>query len=461
MMENWAHTEMSGAQVWDNRCRRSLTNICYSLAENSGLSLSAALGSRLRQSAHRITGHQTTTPHDLLAGHRRETLARCAEHPLVLMVQDSTTYNFTDHKSTTGLGTLTRAGTRGLWAHSVVAVLPSKQPLGVLDVMFWTRDPEQLGIRTTCNARAIEDKESKKWLWGLECVEAACDPNQHVLLVQDREADIFAFLAAPRRPNTDLLIRACHSRKVEVAGRDGRTFLNNAIAEAPVQGTFTITVPRKPGMRERTAVLELRIVEVTALPPTNQLAGEPNEPQKVWVVDATEIDPPGSQQAISWTLLSTMPVNSFEEGRQIVEYYTCRWVIERLHYTIKSGGNAEHLQVNEAHRLANTLALYHIVAWRLMYVTYIARTEPESPASDLLKPEELQVLQQVEGKQVDTAEQAIIAVAKLGGYQYYRSAKTPGVKVLWIGLRKLEAMAEGWKLAMQYGNAHNRTMIQG
>ena len=43
---------------------------------------------------------------------------------------------------------------------------------------------------------------------------------------------------------------------------------------------------------------------------------------------------------------------------------------------------------------------------------------------------------------------AVIAIAKLGGYTYYRSAAPPGAKTIWLGLRKLEGILDGYRLAM-------------
>jgi hypothetical protein len=66
-------------------------------------------------------------------------------------------------------------------------------------------------------------------------------------------------------------------------------------------------------------------------------------------------------------------------------------------------------------------------------------------------PLELRVLEEATQAPVTTAREAIRAIAQLGGFPTNPSAKEPGVKVLWRGWRRLEAMVEGWLLAVQAG----------
>ena len=82
-------------------------------------------------------------------------------------------------------------------------------------------------------------------------------------------------------------------------------------------------------------------------------------------------------------------------------------------------------------------------------LTYTARQQPQVPTTELVSPLELRVLEEATQVPVNTAREAIRAIAQLGGFPTNPSAKEPGVKVLWRGLRRLEAMVEGWLLALQ------------
>ena len=60
------------------------------------------------------------------------------------------------------------------------------------------------------------------------------------------------------------------------------------------------------------------------------------------------------------------------------------------------------------------------------------------------------MLNRIEDRTVRSVAEAVTAIAKLGGYRPYKNAKPPGVKLLWLGLRRLEAMTEGYRLALTH-----------
>lgn len=449
----WARDEMAGARVWDPRCRRSLVTICQKLARRSGESFSAALGSGTRQAAHRILEDPHTSVEGLLDGHFAQTAVRSRHHPLILAVQDTTEFDYTTHSATTGLGPLGSGPRQGLLCHSVLAVSPEGLPLGLLHVSLWARNPQTPGQKHGRRRRTTGEKESQKWIEGLRGVEVALPPDQPVLVVGDREADVFAYLAARRRPTTQLLIRACQPRTVHVApglpGLPGpRGSLLAVAVTAPVVGQMRATVPRKAGQPEREVDLTVRAIAAQVQPPRHAKAGEPRRPVAVHVVCATEEEPSAGEKPIQWILVTTQAVTTGEAACEMVRYYTRRWMIERLHFTLKSGCRAERLQIDDAASLKNALGLYYVVAWRLLWLTTVARTEPLRPAEAIVEEEERRVLEQATGRPVRTAREAVRGVARLGGFAGSPSEGEPGVKSLWLGLRRLEAMVAGWRLAV-------------
>src|SRR5438105_3430198 len=110
MAQPWARAEMEHAALWDRRCIRSLARICERRFERPAVSFSTACGEAGRQAAHRILTHPTTTVDGLLRGHCEQTARRCvaqqAADPAepVLVVNDTTTYDYTTHRATRGLG---------------------------------------------------------------------------------------------------------------------------------------------------------------------------------------------------------------------------------------------------------------------------------------------------------------------------------------------------------------------
>lgn len=113
--------------------------------------------------------------------------------------------------------------------------------------------------------------------------------------------------------------------------------------------------------------------------------------------------------------MTTLAVRSFEDAVERLEQYALRWTVEPFHYTLKSGLRAESLQIDDAHTLAHCLATYYLVAWRLLYVTHLAREAPEAPATTVFTPVEIRVLEAASGRKVETLSLAVREVAKLGG----------------------------------------------
>jgi hypothetical protein len=239
--------------------------------------------------------------------------------------------------------------------------------------------------------------------------------------------------------------------EVEAGSEGGPRTVLAAARQAPVLGQVRVQVPRKPDQPEHEAVLELAAAAVGVKAPRRRSADVPATSQALWVVRATEIAPPAGRTPIEWILLTTAVVDSLAAASRCVHDYALRWRVERFHYTLKQGCTVERLQFEEAHTLKNALALYSIVAWRLLWLTYTARQQPRAPATELMSPLELRVLEEATQGAVSTAREAIRAIARLGGFPTNPAAKEPGVKVLWRGLRRFEAMVEGWVLALQAG----------
>jgi hypothetical protein len=464
-MNTWAHDEMMGANVFDARRRASLAVALLGLADNPGTSFSAAVGPAKRQAIRRMfSSEKEGKDHnerieisDVLAGHSEQTRSRIktgSSDGLVLMIQDTCQYSFNGLHMATGLGYGTSLRERCVFGHSMLAVTTGGLPVGIAHLNIWARDDADFGKSDERRKVDVKDKESQKWITALQEAEKLLEPDQAVLFIQDREADIFAFMQAPTRETSYLLIRAAQPRKVEVcAGPDGAQshtgLLFDVACAAPTVGRMRVTIPRAANKPERTCDLLVQSIQVYIQPPKDR-KGVTNTPVKAWVVRAKEIDPPEGEKAIEWVLITTMPVTSSEDAYTMVRYYAKRWIIERLHYTIKTGAcNAEKLQMDDVYSIKLALALYYVAGWRLLSMTYIARTEPEAPAARIMSPTEIDVLELLARKPVKTVGLAVIEVAKLGGYEYYKNGPPPGVKRLGIGLRRLQDMEAGWLLAKQ------------
>ena len=93
------------------------------------------------------------------------------------------------------------------------------------------------------------------------------------------------------------------------------------------------------------------------------------------------------------------------------------------------------------------------MAWRLLWLTYEARYNPEAPADTILETHEWQALYCTINKTSTppdtppTINTCIRWIAKLGGFLGRKRDGEPGVKTIWRGLRRLHDIANGWLIA--------------
>lgn len=232
----------------------------------------------------------------------------------------------------------------------------------------------------------IEEKESYRWLTTLTAAEAQVAERVHLVQVADREADIFELLAQPRAPPSDLLIRVKTNRRIRQEW--GKLF--TALAQAPVLGELTVEGHRTPEREARTAQVQLRALPVTLEVPQHLARPRPDlQPITLNALWVEEIGiPRDGGQPIRWKLLTTLPLENYSQACQDVRWYSYRWLIERFHFTLKSGCQLEALQLQHRDRLLKALATYSMVAWRLMAMTSCARLTPEGSCEVILQPEE-------------------------------------------------------------------------
>lgn len=101
-----------------------------------------------------------------------------------------------------------------------------------------------------------------------------------------------------------------------------------------------------------------------------------------------EINPPDGEEPITWLLLTSLPVDTFEQACLVVEYYLCRWQIEIYFKVLKSGCKIEDRQLETSERIKPCIALYMIVAWRVLFVTMLGRECPDLPCTVLFEDDE-------------------------------------------------------------------------
>lgn len=449
----WANAEFGGCELGDLRRTKRLVKIAVGLLENVGCAISSSCGRIGAQLVSRFFDQEEVTLESVLKSHTEQTALRCEETGLVLAVQDTTFLNFTSHESLADeLGPIgSSSESRGLLMHSILAVTPHKTPLGLLGMSVWARDPEDFGSKAKRRSREVVDKESQKWLDGVTQAESATPESQPLLVVGDRESDIFALFVAPRRPNTDLLVRLGQNRAVE---DDDVSLVMDAIESAPILGRYNLRVPRRGKRPARDAELAVQARKVKIKPPRHRTKDIPNEPVEMYVVRTRELEPPDGVEPLDWILLTTLVVDDYSSARKVIDFYSVRWVIEDFHRVLKDGCKVEKLQFETLDRLKPAIAVLSVVACRVLHLARVVREEPDVPASAVCAETERMVMEKwmkMKGEKsptLRTAGEFVRAVAILGGFMGRKCDGAPGAKTLWQGLRRLEDLIEGYKLAV-------------
>ncbi len=145
--------------------------------------------------------------------------------------------------------------------------------------------------------------------------------------------------------------------------------------------------------------------------------------------------PPAGVEPLDWLLLTSVPVHSLADAQERVAWYRVRWTVELFHHVLKSGCAFERRQLASAENLTRALALYCVIAWRILYGTLLARVAPQVPCAVLLEVQEWQALYCAVHRTPTppTTPPSLGQSIRCGDGQ-------PGVLVLWRGLTRLVDM---------------------
>lgn len=449
-MQSWAATELRHANLGDARLNRRWVRVVEALSAQPTASVPQACGNWAAiKATYRFWDDEQVTPEAILESHSRSTIERIATQRRVLLIQDTTEVDFSHHPATRGLGRLEHPSQYGMKVHSVLGVSPEGVPLGLVHQWMWVREASTTGQRHRRRQRPTTEKETQRWLSSLDISQRKIPAAIDLVTVADREADIFDLFAQPRRPGSHILIRATHNRRVK--GEVG--YLWDAVRQSPVRGGYTLAVRRRGDIQARQAKIAVRYVSVTIQPPRHHLARAALAPLQLQVILAEEEDAPAGTKPVCWLLLTSLPIDSLEDALRYVRWYSYRWLIERYHYTLKSGCRLEELQLEDVARIRRALATYLIVAWRLLWLTYEARRCPGQPCSEVLETHEWHALYctihhtPTPPDEPPSLRQAVHWIARLGGFPDRRSDGEPGVKTIWLALRRLSDIAATWQLS--------------
>lgn len=398
--------------------------------------------------AYRFFSDDKVKPEDILNSHIKQTIERTKEHKVVLSINDTTSFNLSNHKSTRGLGCLSSAqGKLGYLLHDTVIFTTSGIPLGVLEAQSWSRDVEEHGKREQRRNKPIEEKESFKWLKSLRAMAKAQEeaPEVKYVSVGDREADIYELFELAKELGSSFLVRSSQNRRTT---EDVKTW--DLVEGEKVSGKIEVRICEK-GKKERVAELEIRFRKVTLRIPQDIRNKIEKKTITLYAISAKEVLPPKGGKALHWRLFTNIDIEDFEQACEKVEWYSIRFNIETFHRILKSGRKSEDKRLKTLERLERCLSIDMITAWRLMYLTMLGRKTPEIESGFFFNESELEVLKRIKygsynADQTLPLKDSVGIIAILGGFVPGKN-RVPGVEVMWRGIRRLEDIVIGALLA--------------
>jgi hypothetical protein len=470
MISPWVREEVASADLKDKRLNQRLMQIVSDMAERPVASIPAACGGYAETvAAYRFFDNEKVMYQNVLEPHVAATRRRIADQEVVLLVQDTTELDLTrPQQQVVGAGPMDSMARRGAYLHLLEAFTADGTPLGAVAAEIWTRDEKyfsqpQQEKRKKRKALPIEEKESYRWL---ECLRQTRElaqefPDVLCVCVGDSEADIYHLFAEPRGEQpVQWLIRACQERCVcDETGQSGPT-IREEVMSRPVLFTKEITVrgreaktacetrARRTARKSRTAVVEVRAARVTLRPPAQ--SDRPLPRVAVNVVLVREADPPAGEEPVEWVLLTTLPIDTVDQVRQIIQYYCVRWMIEVLYRTLKSGCRVEERLFEHIDRLLPCAAVYLIVAWRTLMLVRLGRSCPDMDCECVFEPSEwksvwMVIHRKAPPRQPPKLVEMLRLIGQLGGY-VHRPGRTdlPGPQTTWLGLQRMRDLAWAW-----------------
>jgi hypothetical protein len=460
--------EFGGATLGDERRSTRLLKVAKAIALDPGASFPRAMGSDAElKGFYRFINNDGFSTEAILEPHIRATLERSRRCGTVLVIHDSTFVEVPGSAERHDMGVTTTNNRHGFLAHASLVVDPNGPiPLGIGHLSTLTRTGTKWSARKSRTRvdRSDKTRESSRWIKAVEAIETTRDGAFEAIHVTDAEGDFFEFLSRMRENDTRFVIRAGQLQRGVVADAEReslRTIIDklrpavfrkievNTRSHSPTAGYKTRR--KHPSRTARTA--RLGIAATTVHVEQSRYCHGAGEPFDINVVRVWELEPPDEQAPIEWVLLTTESVDSESNLLRVVDIYRKRWIIEDYFKALKTGCSLEKRQVDSYDAMRRVLFLLAPLAYRLLLLRGLSRSETEQRASLVFDPTDLLLIGKAQPKPVASPKSlgdALALLAKMGGH--ITNNGPPGWITLGAGYEKLLHIKLGFELARQFAS---------
>lgn len=445
----WARKTFGRAKLGDSRRVDRLIAMAAKAAQSPGGKVTQVFKtSAEREGSFRFLENTAVKAEGVRDAVFEATARDVSGEPLVFVAVDSSSLTFTDNRETRELGRVgSRYFTRGLHVMNALAVDQQGRVRGLLEQRWWAR----VGPARQKKPRRQDPKksETRHWLDAMKLSEKrmrADAKGTRAWYQLDRGGDGWPMLDLARKHRLLMTIRSRCDRSILHKDRT-RGLLYGTLRNQPILGYFEVNVPSRNDRPARVARMAVRAYKAHL---TGQRRRYRRNDVVINTVSAQEVGYAG-EDAIDWTLLTTAPVESFEQARLVVAGYAMRWRIEDLHRTWKDGlCCVEDSQLRRRETILKWATILAAVAARALNLTKLVRTHPELPAIEQFTDYEIDAAflllkrKRHRGHAVTLGEM-IALVAELGGFanKYSKTHPHPGPTVLGRGLERVAILAEG------------------
>jgi hypothetical protein len=395
MNEKWAENEFASVELGDKRLNDRLIRLSEDFVKSPESPINQSCKDwASTKAAYRFFRNESVDYKEITNSHSESTLNRCRDYPAILAIQDTTYLTYSHHEKTIGLCALTKNRgkhkeniyTLGLIMHSTFAVSLDGLPLGLINQRIYSRPEEteerkELRKRTHNITLPIEEKDSYRWIEALQNTATAFQhTSAKAITVCDRESDIFDFFHLAEELKTEVLVRANHNRKVnksapnsEITGEELWSYME----KEQIKGFIEVKIPAQDKQPERMAKCSVKFGRFTVTPSRSSPKSDKLSKISLNAVYVSEESCPKDISPIDWMLLTNIPVESLDQALEKIRWYCLRWRIEVFHKVLKSGLNVEDCRLQIADRLVRYLSVMSVVAWRIFWITLMARISPK------------------------------------------------------------------------------------